>query len=67
VKLDILDLSGKVVQTIASSEHDAGHHVIRWQPPQETATGVYFYRIEAIPVADPHRRYVETKRLVFLK
>jgi hypothetical protein len=50
-KLDVLDVRGRLVRTLADAEHDAGIHRVPWSGTDASgravANGVYFLRLEA--------------------
>jgi hypothetical protein len=65
VTLAIYDVTGKLVQTLVSSESTtAGHHEVVWkgrdQEGRVVAAGVYFYRLDA-------RGYSETRKMVLVR
>ena len=43
----------------------AGSHERFWNAA--AASGMYFYRIEAVSVTDPNKRFVDVKKMVLLK
>jgi hypothetical protein len=45
LRLSILDLTGRMIATLADGEFPAGEHDVRWDAP--AAPGVYFARLEA--------------------
>jgi endoglucanase len=75
VRLDVYDLLGQKVQTLVDQELEAGCQSVVWNAQVATglpakggyASGVYFYRIDAVSVSDPNRRFVETRKLLLLK
>jgi len=56
IELDILDLQGRTIARVASGEHAAGVHVVRW-PVASAAPGVYFARYR-------HPDGVQSRRLI---
>ncbi len=74
VKLQIFNLLGQRVTELVNTEQEAGYHRVEWLPTG-FATGVYFYRLEAAaldnsgrhPSAGSGQRFVETRKLLFLK
>ena len=63
VKLSVYNLLGQVVATLVDEEIPAGVHEVPWNAVG--SSGVYFYRLEAEGVDGT--RYVETRKLLFLK
>ena len=53
VKLEVFDLSGRRVTTLANHYYPPGYHVVEWDQRDgagdRARPGVYFYRIEAGP------------------
>ena len=66
VRLRIFDLLGRVVAVLENDKRSAGFHRIQWDAHALSA-GIYFYRIEAVSVADPPRRFVSVKKMVLLR
>jgi hypothetical protein len=44
VRVQIFDVAGRLVETLANSRMTAGEHVLRWDP-QGSTSGMYFYRV----------------------
>jgi hypothetical protein len=59
VTIDIFDILGRKIETIAEGTKPAGEHQVIWNASRQ-ASGVYFYRIKA---GDK----VETKKMVLMK
>ena len=49
VRVDVLDVSGRLVRTLSDREHAAGTHMVEWDLRDgggaRAATGVYFLRV----------------------
>jgi hypothetical protein len=64
VTLRVYDVSGKLIRTLVDGHKGPGAHSVSWDGKDNAgrvvASGVYFYRMEA-------GRFVETKRMAFLK
>jgi hypothetical protein len=55
------------VQSVLSDEHQqAGFRSIDWNA-SNFASGVYFYRLEAISTTDPSRSFTQVKKMVLMK
>jgi hypothetical protein len=65
VKLAILDTLGKIVAILCDGELDAGYQDVPWRA--SVASGIYFCRFEAVSLANPSKRFVDVKKMVFLK
>ena len=59
VKLEVFDLLGNLVTTLADETMDAGYHVVNWNASNYTS-GVYFYRITS-------GTFIKTMKLMLLK
>jgi hypothetical protein len=50
-RLDVYDLSGRRIRTLAAGEHDAGPHVVTWDGREsggsQAASGLYLVRLQA--------------------
>jgi len=59
VKITILDINGKLVETIMNNEMQAGSHEITWDAASY-ASGVYFYKMET-------GSYLDVKKMMLIK
>jgi len=60
VKLKIIDVKGKEVQTLVSDNMSAGVYKYDWNAADNVASGIYYYVIKA-------GEFTDTKKLVLLK
>jgi uncharacterized membrane protein len=67
VSLWIYNLLGQRVAELVNGEMEAGYHQIEWQPQSGVASGLYFYRLEAVPLGGERKTFSETKKLLFLR
>jgi hypothetical protein len=65
VRLHIFNLLGQQVAELANEEVNAGYFQKVWTTG--VASGLYFYRLEAISVSDPNKRFVDVKKMLLLK
>lgn len=65
VTLNIFDILGRTVATLFNGVLQPGRHTVMWNAGT-AASGVYFYRLEAIP-ADKAGYFVSTKKLILLR
>jgi hypothetical protein len=52
VRLEVFDLQGRRIVTLAEGRHEAGSHALEWRPKAvvpRIAPGVYVYRLSAGP------------------
>ncbi len=59
VVIEIYDILGRRVETLAHGEQQAGYHQVVWNA-EDIPSGIYFYRIQA-------GEYAETRKMVLLK
>jgi len=65
VKLEIYNMLGQRVALLADEEQDARFYETTWQA--QAASGLYFYRLEAVASDDPIRSFVAVKKMLMLK
>jgi len=65
VSLKVYDMLGREVSTLVSEEHPAGYHDVRWIA-SNTASGVYFYRMEVRPL-NGGQRFQSIRKLMVLR
>lgn len=65
VKLEIYNILGQRITTLANEVREAGYYEEKWFAP--IASGVYFYRLEAVATDNPGNHFVETKKMLLLK
>jgi hypothetical protein len=66
VTIKIYDILGREVRTINRGEQVPWHYKVSFNA-SALASGVYFYRIEAVPANDQSGNFVQTKKMVLLK
>ncbi|MFI5251293.1 MAG: PKD domain-containing protein [Bacteroidota bacterium] len=66
VTLTIYNTLGQVVSTLVNNVQDAGFRSVEWNG-NNIASGVYFYRIEAVGVNDPAKAFTQVKKMVLIK
>ena len=65
VSLNVYDILGRKVATLVDGIKEAGFVEVVWKA--NVASGLYIYRIEAISTDNPNSRFVNAKKLLFLK
>lgn len=65
VRLEIFNVLGQHVSTVLSGIHAAGFEQVIWQA--NVPSGIYFYRLEAISTENPEQRFVDVKKMLFIK
>jgi hypothetical protein len=56
---------GQEVALSSNREMDPGYHEVELQA--NVASGICFYRIDAVSVNDPNNRFVQVKKMVLLR
>ena len=64
VRLRVFDALGNIVETLIDAETPAGFHAAVWRA--KAATGIYFYRLEAVAKDHPSIRFEEIKKMVLI-
>ncbi len=66
VSIMVFNLLGQVVATLVNETEQAGHQQVNWNA-SNIASGIYFYRLEAVSAAHPSETFTSVKKLVLLK
>jgi photosystem II stability/assembly factor-like uncharacterized protein len=64
VRLLVYNMLGQVVAELINANQSAGWNQVTWNA--NGASGMYFCRLEAAPVSDPGKRFVNTKKMILL-
>ncbi len=65
VRLEVFNVLGQKVAVLHDGQLTAGYHTMHWTAT--VASGLYFYRLEAVPVSGTGDRFVSVKRMIFMK
>ncbi len=65
VRLLVFNLLGQQVAELANEDVNAGYFQKVWNA--NVASGLYFYRLEAVSVSDPNKRFMDVKKMILLK
>lgn len=65
VRLSVFDILGRVVAVLQDGALEAGKHKRIWQA--NAPSGIYFYKLEALPLDGSASRYTETKKMVLVR
>jgi len=65
VRVTIFNVLGQQLAELVSEEMNVGNFERVWNA--RVASGLYFYRLEAVSVSDPGKRFVGVKKMVFIK
>ncbi len=67
VSLKVYNLLGQVVGTLKDGEvENGGYHAVIWNAGA-LASGMYFYRLDAVSVSDPSKGISEVRKMVLIK
>jgi len=71
VNLTIYNLQGQKVRELVNATKAAGIHSVRWNGRNElgqlVASGLYFYRLEVVPLEGEQQPFVEVKKMSLMK
>jgi photosystem II stability/assembly factor-like uncharacterized protein len=65
VRLTIFNMLGQQIAEVVNKELGAGSYEQVWRGT--VSSGIYFYRIEAVPVDNAGKRFVDVKKMVLIK
>jgi hypothetical protein len=66
VTLNVYNLIGQTVAVLQDGIQDAGYRQVSWNA-SSFASGIYFYRLEAISVTDPTKVFSQVRKMVLIK
>lgn len=71
VKIYIYDITGRLIKSFINNSQSAGYHQVGWSSTNENgikvASGIYIYRMEAIPLEGKSQSFVQSKKMILLK
>ncbi len=71
VALRIYNIMGQEVKTLVDEVQDAGYKTVEWNSTNNfgktVASGVYFYKIDAVGVNEPSKTFVQVRKMILLK
>ncbi len=71
VTLKIYSVLGQEVKTLVNEIEDAGFKQVEWNSTTNLgsplASGVYFYKIEAVSIADPTKSFNQVKKMLLIR
>ena len=65
VSIRIFNILGQHIAEIVNKEQSEGSYEITWRA--DVASGLYFYRIDAVSMTDPTQKYSQLKKMILLK
>jgi hypothetical protein len=66
VTLEVYNLVGQVVATLAHEVQSAGYKSLKWNA-SSLSSGVYLYRLDAVSVTNPDRSFSQGMKLVLIR
>jgi len=66
VTLKVYDVLGEEIATLVNEEKTTGTYELTWNA-ENLPSGIYFYRIQAVPTGRQAGSFVETKKMVLLR
>jgi len=66
VKLEIINILGEQVELLVNETKIAGSYEAIWNS-SNLASGIYFYRLQAVPIGRQAGSFVKTKKMVLMK
>jgi DNA-binding beta-propeller fold protein YncE len=66
VSLKIYDMLGQLIATLTDGVRNAGYESVQWTP-NNLASGIYFYRLEAASVANPGTTFSQVRKMLLMK
>lgn len=70
VTLKIYNLLGQVVQLLREGVQGPGFQFAEWdagRPGEGVSSGIYFYRLDAVGLSDPGRRFTQIRKAVLIR
>jgi len=65
VRLEILNVLGQQVALLLGQDMDEGFHTVSWAAT--TASGMYFYRLQATPIEGNEKPFTAVRKLILLR
>jgi hypothetical protein len=66
VTIKVYNLLGQEIETLVNDRKASGFYSVIWNGENFTS-GIYFYRIEAIPVSNPDKNFIQVKKMILIK
>ena len=66
VRISIYNSIGQLVDEVVNEKLNASFYEVNWNALNHP-TGLYFYKIEAIDVANPNNKLIQTKKMMLVK
>jgi hypothetical protein len=66
VILKVYDLLGREIKTLVNETQSASHRSAIWNAP-DVASGIYFYKLDAVSIHDPGKSFAQVKKMLLLR
>jgi plastocyanin len=66
VTLKVYDMLGQTLTTLTDEVQNSGFKSVEWNA-NNAASGIYFYRLQAVNVDDPAQTYSQVRKMVLIK
>jgi hypothetical protein len=66
VKLEIFNVLGAKIATLVDGNCEAGYNEVEWNA-SNSASGIFFYRLDAVDINNPAHRFTQVKKMLCLK
>jgi phosphodiesterase/alkaline phosphatase D-like protein len=69
IRIEIFNAIGQIVMTLVNAEQDAGYYTVTWPPAGSLnySSGLYYYRMEAVPEGGNGKPFVQVKKMIFVR
>jgi trimeric autotransporter adhesin len=66
VILNVYNVLGQCVKTLTDERLSAGYKSVPWNA-SDVASGVYFYRLDAVSISNPNKSIMQVKKMILMK
>jgi hypothetical protein len=71
VRLKVYTVLGEEVKILIDGVEDAGYKSVEWNAQDNSgngiASGIYFYRLEAISISEPNNIFLQVRKMILLR
>jgi len=65
VRLEIYNSNGQLIESLVNKAQQAGSYQVRWN--SSTVSGIYFYKLSAIPENSSFQSFTSVKKMILIK
>ena len=66
ISLRVFDITGSTVETLVNGRMESGQYEFQWDASQH-ASGIYFLKMESVPLTGQGRGYIKKQKMVLMK